>query len=195
MKKLILFTYIIFLFTSLTGQAGKQAAENGTLSLGITSISFVRNNEYLNPITQGYTMMGFFVQPALVYSPGKKFSIALGTHISAYAGETGMEMPAIVFTSTWNITPQSRIMIGTLDGSDKHRMEDPVFHNEKLYTSFYENGLRIVNDYDHFFSDVWVNWENFITKGDTTRETFTGGISLRYLSSAIGESISLEVPV
>jgi hypothetical protein len=196
MKKLALFSFLIFLFPSLVAQqSDKLIPDRGTLSLGIQSLSFVKNNEYMNPVTEGYTMIGFFIQPVIVYSPGKKFNLALGTHISGFSGLSGLEKPELVFSSTWNITPGSKVIIGTLDGSDKHRMEDPVFHTEKLYTAFNENGLRIVNDYDHVFSDVWVNWENFIRKGDTTRETFTGGISFRYISSKIGEIVSMEVPV
>jgi hypothetical protein len=196
MKRLALLSFLIFLFPLLIAQqSDKNIPEPGTLSIGIKSLSFVKDNEYLNPITQGYTMIGFFIQPALVYSPGKKFTLALGTHIAGFAGADGLEKPELVFSSIWNITSQTRLIIGTLDGSDKHRMDDPVFHSEKLYTAFTENGIRIVNDYDHIFSDVWVNWENFIKKGDTTRESFTGGISFRYNSSVPGKIFSLEVPV
>jgi hypothetical protein len=196
MKKPALLIILIFLFPVLYAQqTDKQVPEHGSLSLGINSLSFLKDNEFMNPVTEGYTMIGFFIQPVIVYSPGRKFSLSLGTQISGYSGESGLEIPELVFSSTWNITPRSRLIIGTLDGSDKHRMEDPVFYSEKLYTSYNENGIRLVNDYDHFFSDIWVNWENFIKKGDTTRETFTGGISFRYISSSIGDMISLEVPV
>jgi hypothetical protein len=196
MKKVALLMFLIFLFPLLVAQqSDKQIPEPGTLSIGIKSMSFLKDNEYINPVTQGYTMIGFFIQPALVYSPGKKFTLTLGTHIAGFEGAGSLQKPELVFSSTWNITPKSRIIIGALDGSDKHRMEDPVFHSEKLYTDYTENGIRIVNDYDHIFSDIWVNWENFVRKGDTTRETFTGGISFRYLSSKLGEVVSFEVPV
>jgi hypothetical protein len=197
MKKLTLFLLIISLHSILLNaqQSDKRSPEYGTLSLGIKSISFLKDNEYMNPVTEGYTMIGFFIQPVLVYSPGKKFSIALGTQLTGYAGDSRLEMPELVFSSTWNITPGSRIIIGTLDGSDKHLMDDPLFHSEKVYTAFNENGIRIVNDYDHIFSDLWVNWENFIRKGDTTRETFTAGISLKYISSKIADLFTVEVPV
>jgi hypothetical protein len=197
MKKLTLFLLLTTLCSTLiiAQKSDKQGQEHGSLSLGINSISFLKDNEYMNPVTQGYTLIGFFVQPVLIYSPVKKFSLSLGTNISGYAGDQGFEKPELVFSSTWNITPKSRIIIGTLDGSDKHRMEDPVFHSEKLYTAYNENGIRVVNDYEHIFSDVWVNWENFIRKGDTTREIFTGGISLRFISSKIREVFTLEVPV
>jgi len=196
MKKAAVLFLLIYLFPLLVAQQSeKPLSEHGTLSLGIKSLSFVKNNEFLNPVTEGYTMIGFFIQPVLVYSPGKKFTLALGTQVTGYAGASGLEIPELVFSSTWNITPKSRIIIGTLDGSDKHHLDDPVFHSEKLYTAFNENGIRIVNDYDHIFSDVWVNWENFIKKGDTTKETFTGGVSFRYISPMIGEAVSIELPV
>lgn len=196
MKKLALFSILISIFSlMLSQQLDEQVQERGTLSLGLKSMSFIKNNEYQNPITEGYTMIGFFIQPSLIYSPGKRFSLNLGTHVSGFAGAKSLEKPKLVFSSTWKIAPKTRLIIGTLDGSDLHRMDDPLFYKEKLYTDFTENGFRFVNDYDRIFSDLWVNWENYISKGDSARESFTAGVSFRYMPIKKAAMFSIEVPV
>lgn len=196
MKKTILFSILIFLSSLLLSQqTNEERDDKGSLSIDLESISFIRNNEYLNPVTEGYTMIGFFIRPAIIYSPGKKFSLELGTHISGFAGAEGLNNPQLVFSSTWKIAPKTRFIIGTLDGSDLHRMEDPLFYKEKLYTDFTENGFRFVNDYDRVFSDLWVNWENYISKGDSVRESFTAGLSFRYMPLKKAAIFSIEVPV
>ena len=43
--------------------------------------------------------------------------------------------------------------------------------------------------------DTWVSWENYIFKGDSTREIFTFGESFRYTSSPIADFVHFEVPV
>ena len=45
------------------------------------------------------------------------------------------------------------------------------------------------------FTDTWISWENYIFKGDSTREQFTFGESFRYTSSPIANFIRIEVPV
>ncbi len=58
----------------------------GELSLRIKSISFIENNEFFNPIVEGYTLLGFFFQPELVYTPSAKVSLRAGAHILKYYG-------------------------------------------------------------------------------------------------------------
>jgi hypothetical protein len=53
----------------------------------------------------------------------------------------------------------------------------------------------MVTETEHIFSDNWLSWENFIFKGDTTREVFTTGESFRYTSGKIGNTFTLEIPV
>ncbi|MBA4321558.1 MAG: hypothetical protein C0408_01950, partial [Odoribacter sp.] len=78
---------------------------------------------------------------------------------------------------------------------DRHRMADPHFDSERLYTLYAEDGFQMVTESEHIFSDNWLSWENFIFKGDTTREVFTMGESFRYTSGKIGNAFKLEIPV
>jgi hypothetical protein len=169
--------------------------ESSRLEFRLENINFVKNNEYFNPVTEGYTLIGYFLQPSLVYSPSKKISIRLGTHILNYSGAEKTERPELVFSTTYFFSPQTRILLGTLDGSDKHRLPDPIYNSEKLYTDYTEEGLSFKTDNKHLFSDTWIDWQNFIFKGDTTREVFDAGESFVYKSGNKNDAISFQFPV
>ena len=55
--------------------AGDSKPQSGDLSLRIKSINFIENNEFYNPIVEGYTLLGFFLQPELIYTPSGKVSL------------------------------------------------------------------------------------------------------------------------
>ena len=58
-----------------------------------------------------------------------------------------------------------------------------------------EDGFQFTTDNDHFFNDTWLSWENYISKGDTTREIFTFGESFRYTIITFSRFIEFEIPV
>lgn len=192
-------TTSIFLFLVLPAifcQENEVAAnENGNVYLNIKNINFARNNEYSNPVIEGYTLIGYFIQPSLVYSPSEKLKLQLGGHLLNYAGAEKISQIKLVFSTTWNFSQNTFITLGTLNGSDKHRMLDPHFNKERLYNSYAEDGFQFVTENEHLFSDSWLSWENFIFKGDTTREIFTFGESFRYSTIKIADIFKVEVPL
>jgi hypothetical protein len=168
---------------------------DGNISLHIRNINFVKNNEYFNPLVEGYTLIGYFLQPSLVYSPSEKISLKLGVHLLNYSGAPELKKPDLVFSTTYKFTPGTSLTIGTLPGCDSHRMSDPLFNSEKLYTDFAESGIQFVSSNGKFFTDTWINWQNFIFRGDTTREVFTAGESFVYNSPDIAGIFSFHLPV
>ena len=170
-------------------------SEPGKLYLSLKNINFIKDNEYFNPIIEGYTLIGYFIQPEIVYLPSKKIRLQLGAQILNYAGTNKISRAKLVFSTTFNFTQNTFLKLGTLNGSDKHRMFDPHFDRERIYNEYAEEGLQFVTRSDHLFSDTWLSWENFIFKGDTTREIFTSGESFRYTSGRIANLFDLEFPV
>jgi hypothetical protein len=167
----------------------------GKVYLILKNINFIKNNEYFNPIVEGYTLVGYFIQPEIVFSPSKKVKLQLGTHLLNYAGADNISQVKLVFSTTYNFTENTFLTLGTLNGSDKHRMLDPHFDKERLYNTYVEDGLQFVTENDHIFSDTWVSWENFIFKGDTTREIFTSGESFRFISARLADVLRVEIPI
>ncbi len=197
MRYLLTISLILIFFTnSVTCQESTgSAGSNGNLYLNLRNINFIRNNEYANPIIEGYTLIGYFLQPEIVYLPSDKVTLRLGTHLLSYSGTNKFSLIKPVFSTSFNFSKNSTITIGSLSGSDKHLMFDPHFNKERLYNAYSEDGLQFTTRTDHLFSDTWLSWENFIFKGDNKREIFTAGESFRYSSSLIGDAFRFEIPV
>jgi hypothetical protein len=100
-----------------------------------------------------------------------------------------------VFSTSWHFTSNTSFTIGTLSGSDEHKMLDPHFNKERIYNAYSEDGLQFRSLGDHFFNDTWLSWENYIFKGDNEREIFTAGESFRYTTSSVAGLLRFEIPV
>ncbi|MEI6048535.1 MAG: hypothetical protein WCS03_06520 [Bacteroidota bacterium] len=190
----IIFLTLLLSSWNISGQVNENIIQPGDLSLRIKSINFVKNNEYYNPVIEGYTLLGFFFQPELVYSPSGKVTLRAGAHLLKYSGANKFTRVRPVFSTTMNLSDKTALTIGTLSGSDKHRLFDPHFNRERLYNAYVEDGFQLTTVTSHFFNDAWLSWENFISKGDSTREVFTFGESFRYKSSPIANFIQIEIP-
>jgi hypothetical protein len=183
------------IFPSRSQYRGDAAASEGSLYLNIRNINFVKNNEYSNPITEGYTLIGFFLQPELVYMPDEKVTLHLGAHLLSYSGTNKFSVVKPVFSTTWHFSQNTCFTIGTLSGSEEHRMFDPHYNKERIYNAYSEDGLQFRTADDRFFNDTWLSWENYIFKGDNEREIFTAGESFRYKSSPVAGFLRLEIPI
>ena len=192
----------VLAFLSLT--AGIAYGENpeeqkrfqaGDLSLRIKSINFAVNNEYFNPIVEGYTMLGFFLQPEIIYSPASNVSIMAGGHLLKYYGTEKFSMIRPVFSTTLRFSERTTLTLGTLTGPEMHRFFDPHFHRERLYNEYVEDGAQLTYLSEHIFTDTYISWENYISRGDSAREQFSAGESFTYTSPPVAGFIRFEVPV
>ena len=189
----LLLFLIVFPVSGQVNSGG--SVSDGDLYFNFRNTNFVRNNEYSNPIIEGYTLIGYFIEPELVYRPVGKAEIRLGAHLLSYSGTNKFSVAKPVFSTSWHFSENTRFTIGSLSGSDDHLMYDPHFNSERIYNAFSEDGLQLVTSNKHIFSDTWLRWENYIFKGDSEREIFTAGESFRYISPEISGLITLEVPV
>ena len=198
MSRYLAITFLLLLLTiwNISGQVSEETGtQPGELFLRIKNINFVKNNEYFNPVIEGYTLLGFFFQPELVYAPSGKVTLRAGTHLLRYSGAGKFSQIRPVFSISLNLSEKTSLTIGSLSGCDKHRLFDPHFDRERLYSAYAEDGLQLTTSNDHLFSDTWLSWENFIFKGDSIREVFTSGESFRYTSSPVADFLRFEVPV
>jgi len=169
--------------------------ESGNLALSIKSISFFKNNEYSNPLIEGYTLTGYFVQPEMVYQPSEKVVLQAGAHLLKYSGTNSYATAKPVFSVTYKLSDISRFVMGSLPGSNSHRMFDPHFNKERVYTENTEEGVGFTLQNDNLFTDTWLSWENYIFKDDGEREIFTAGESFRYSSPVLLDWFHLEIPL
>lgn len=210
--------FCIFLMTSSMASAqGDSEPDSLTnrLSLNMKSLNFFRNDEYFNPIkasdfmlaselpwnvdkslwVEGYTLTGFFFRPELVYNLSSKITLRAGGHFLKFWGADRFSQVRPVFAASLNLTGNTVLTIGSLSGSEKHKMFDPHFDKERIYTDYAEDGFQVLTKSKNFFNDAWISWENFIFKGDNERESFTFGESFRYVSPSIAELMDFEFPI
>jgi len=218
MTRFLAIIFIILLSTSqdIIGQVSEVLeTQSGDLSLRIKSLTFIKDNEYFNNIkplkfslvssppvfvdksqwVEGYTLIGFFFQPELVYTPSGKVTIRAGTHLLKYAGENNFSQARPVLSATVKLMESTSLTVGSLSGSDRHLLFDPHFSSERLYSDYSEYGFQVTSSTDHLFNDNWLSWENYINKGDSIREVFTVGESFKYTSSRVTDFLQFEVPV
>ncbi len=207
---------LCFCAGNISGQTTNvDASDSGKLSLRIKSLTFVKDNEYFNNISgskfiltsclpelfdksqwvEGYTLVGFFFQPELVYSPSEKVTVRAGAHLLKYSGLTKFSRVKPVVSATVKLLENTSLTVGTLSGSNSHRLFDPLFNTERFYSDYSEDGFQVTTSTEHIFSDNWLSWEKYILKGDTTREIFTTGESFKYTSSTFAGFLNFEVPV
>jgi len=212
----IIFLLLINTYPNISGQVSEETGTKyGDLSLRIKSITFVKDNEYFNNIRvskfklvsglpgfidksvwiEGYTLVGFFFHPELVYSPSDKVTIRAGAHLLKYAGLKEFSQVKPLFSASVKLMDHTSLTVGSLSGSDRHQLFDPHFNSERLYTDYSEDGFQATTITDHIFNDNWLSWENYINKGDSIREIFTVGESFKYSSASIGDFIQMEIPV
>ena len=197
MRNILASLCILFIFINIiSGQTiGEAKPVQGDLSLRIKSLNFIEDNEFFNPIVEGYTLLGFFFQPELVYMPNAKVSLRGGVHILKYYGHEKFSQIRPVFSTTLFFSDKTSLTLGTLSGPYKHHFFDPHFYSERLYNEYIEDGIQLTHIDNHIFTDTWISWENFIFKGDSVREQFTLGESFKYSSALVSDFIRIEVPV
>ncbi|MBE9511754.1 MAG: hypothetical protein IMY71_12830 [Bacteroidetes bacterium] len=170
-------------------------ANKNNLSLKITNANFVRNNEYFAPFAEGYTLIGYFIQPELKFQPGEKTMFSAGIHFLKYSGLEHFSQYLPAFSFHYKPGKHFTFILGTLQGSLNHQMEDHMLSFEKYYTHNLENGTQFLFNFNNFRSDLWVNWEQFITKGDPFRERLVFGTSSEISFNNSDNSLRALIPL
>lgn len=169
--------------------------KSGGAYLEIDNISFFKNNEYKAPVTKGYTLPGFWIEPCLSYYPLKNIKLEAGIHALIYHGTCKFPNYAYQDIAYWkgeqyqkgaHVLPYFRAQLqlkninlvwGNLYGGSNHRLVTPLYTPELNLTADPETGLQLLWDAPRLHFDLWVNWQSFIFKQDTHQEAFTVGLS------------------
>ena len=168
---------------------------NNNLLFRLENNNFLKNNEYFGNYAEGYTLIGFSLQPSLMYYAGRRFRIKAGVHLTQFFGESGFTDVLPVISAHLKATKRFEIIMGALSGDVNHNLIEPMFNPEYQYLRPVENGLQFLFNSYRFTMDTWIDWEQFITWGDTIPERFTAGFSSKTNITNKGSNIELSVPV
>lgn len=189
--------YLLFLLLSLSFSAVQAQWDNhildaqdnfqdstftsGELRFSLPVLGFGKNNEYFDPVVDGYTLFGYQLWPTLQYKAGPNLFINLGLYLRKdfgnrkYAGNS----PMPTFSIQYQQGPQTFIF-GTLRGASYHRLIEPLQDFEKSLTDPIEEGIQYLLAKDRLWLDFWVDWENMLYLNQRAQEKITGGVSLEW---------------
>lgn len=154
----------------------QQEVKAGDVNFRMESLGFFQNNEYLGSFVDGYTLPGAFVRPKLTYAPTDALYIELGAQWVKYSG---LDQPVNVlpwFSARYRFSDHFAVVTGNLDQNNEHGLLEQLWEPERLYTDRPESGLQFLYSSNRLNMQTWINWEQFIQKGDPYQEHFTAGV-------------------
>jgi hypothetical protein len=168
--------------------------KTGELNFRFESLGFFQNNEYVSKIVDGYTLPGAILRPKLTYSPADGLYLEAGAHLIKYNGKDKLVNAIPCFSARYRFSDRFSVVIGNLDQTNQHGLPEQLWEPERIYTDKPEAGLQFIYSGEKLNAQTWVNWEQFIQKGDTYQEHFTAGVAGKcevYSNS----DLSLKLPV
>jgi hypothetical protein len=170
-------------------------ADSQQLFFRFENATFLNNKEFFNPYQPGYTLIGFFLRPALEFYPGPDTRLVAGAHLLKYSGDGKYSQAIPVFTFHHRFAPWLEMVAGSIYGALNHGLIEPLFSFERVFTHHNESGFQFLLNHDFFKADIWLNWEKFIFAGDPFKEEFTAGFSSTLYPAGRGSPFRVEVPV
>lgn len=178
------------------------SSSEGDLILRVSDINFFKNNEYFSDYIEGYTLVGYRLQPSLAYylykpdpnSTDGAITLEVGCHILQYGGTDKYDKVFPVATAQWQINRNLTMIMGTIDGHIGHSLPESMWEPERQIVDKPEMGVQMKLQKRDFGGELWLNWQQFIKRYDTIPEKFTVGIRADYEPS-INSQLHFRVPV
>ncbi len=155
------------------------SADSNRWQLSLRSLGFTKNNEYFNPMIDGYSLFGIQLNPNVTYTLSENFRLDAGIFIRQDFGAPGFQEIIPTFTFRTNYK-NVEILFGALDGSLNHGLIEPLFDFERVLLDRVEQGVQFRFNNNRIDLDMWMDWEKMIYRGDPEQEEVYGGIRLNY---------------
>ena len=162
--------------------------------LSIDNTNFFKNNEYDNKYVAGYSKIGFFINPTVSWIVSGKTRVSGGLHLLKFSGEAGFNQVKPVFFIQHQLMDGIDLMMGSIRSTHHHGLIDPLYHYERFLDENIENGVQFLIDRPYVQGDIWVNWKNFIFRGDDAREKFETGVSTESTLYGKDQNFGIKFP-
>jgi hypothetical protein len=156
---------------------------------------FFKNNEYFSPVAVGQTLPGVSMLIVVGYQVSHKFRAEAGMYALQYSGDDRLSNTQAFVRMQYAITPNFTMVVGNLYGGVNHRLIEPLYQWERHFTDKPESGLQFVLHNNRWFTDLWVDWQHFIRRGDPVLERLTFGSSVSYHVFEPSKKIGLSIPL
>lgn len=178
-----------------TGEAPFDTTKANHLIFELDNHNFFKNDEYFGVSAEGYTLLGYLLEPSLTYYAGKRLHLKAGVSALKYHGQERYAEVAPVLSARLQLSSRLEMIMGSLQGNVQHQLTEPLYDPEWQYAQPVENGLQFLYASKNIWADVWLNWEQFIQVGDTFPEILTVGISTRSRLLTTGNGWSVTAPL
>ncbi len=177
-----------------TARAAEDSIKENTLGIKFDAVAFFRDNEYDgSAMTNGYTLPGVRINPALTYDPTRAVHLELGAYAIFYDGANKYPNYAYHDITTWKGTQYKHgthalpffraaarfkhveLVFGDIYGAQNHQLIDPIYNPELNISADPEMGFQLLLDRRHVHFDAWIDWQSYIYKLDSHQEAFTVG--------------------
>jgi hypothetical protein len=170
-------------------------SDSQKISFSLNAKNFFKNNEYFNPIEEGYTLIGYNIEPSLVFQPTRTISIEAGGTFLKYSGRNGFYDIQPLFRFRYQPSVKFQMVMGNLYSGSNHKLYEPLYQWERDFTHPFESGLQFLINIPRLRADVWLNWEKFILQGDPFQEQLMVGISSNYRLNDQNSEWSFSIPL
>ncbi len=157
-----------------------EKVKTGELTFRFESLGFFENNEYMGNIVKGYTLTGVMLRPKFTYSPADGLYVEAGVNLLKYNGKDTLMNSIPWFSARYCFSDKFSVVTGNLDQTNHHGLPEQLWEPERMYTDKPDAGLQFIYSASKLNAQTWVNWEQFIQKGDTYQEYFTAGVTGSY---------------
>ncbi|MFY7908214.1 MAG: hypothetical protein ACOVO2_01615 [Emticicia sp.] len=162
----------------------------GKVQLSLNSLVYIKNNEYFNQTADGYTLIGYYLNPTVGYKIHKKVQIDAGVFVRKEYGYNGLREIEPTFTvqvkqNDW------RFLFGNIEGNINHRLIEPLMTFERVLAQPLEHGFQAKYQKKDVFFDGWLDWQQTTIAGSTNQERIWGGVSF-YSPSVSIKDIKLQ---
>ncbi len=168
------------LYDSYQNRMGTSNLETGEWIVHLHSNSFLKNNEYFGKHTEGMTFFGTVFQPSIAFALNRKVELVGGWYFRQFFGQDGFDASLPVLTAKFEFFPGIILTIGQLNGHLAHGYLEPIFSTDNYFAKRPEYGLQFIIEKPRLKSDLWMNWERFITPGEDVPEVISGGWLMTY---------------
>ncbi|QKG53691.1 hypothetical protein [Hymenobacter sp. BRD67] len=165
----------------------------GDLRLSLNAFIFFKDNEYFNPIVEGYTLFGTQLNPQLVYYPTKELRLEAGVFIWKDFGNPILKQVRPTYRATWT-HKNSQFIFGNIKANLNHEYIEPLMDFERVMLKPLEEGVQYRLNTRHVFLDTWVDWLRQEYPGVSYQEQIAGGLSSSFGLTGDNSRVQLSVP-
>lgn len=203
LKKFLAFFSFIILFQLTSAQKyysffhnSENKYDTSKLSFELDNTNFLKNNEYFSNFAVGYTLIGYFIKPQMVYHPFSKLEINLGGYFLNYFGSIDKKIFVYpVFSIKYKPISLFSITFGSLQGTVNHCLPETIYDSETYITDNVENGLQFNLNSQKIKSQLWLDWQQFIFKNSNYPEKFCIGNYTNYNLLNLNSKKSLNIDI